>query len=170
MGLPFSCRIASMICSSNSCLRHADGVIGRSKRLEHIELSTKLGYLLLSSYLWTFLAVVFTVWSSKVYILPRACWWGPNKAEARPRLLGFAQRHFIWVLIIPEIQMTSSNGNVNLWQSGIGSRLTKVALLLLLLLLLLFRHSTKSPIAWLLHLIGNKAPAAVRDYGEVARA
>ncbi len=40
--------------------------------------------------------VVFTVWTAWIYILARAYWWGPYKAEAGPRLLGLAQhQHFI---------------------------------------------------------------------------
>ncbi len=31
------------------------------------------------------LAEVFTVWSSQIYILARARWWGSNKAETRLR-------------------------------------------------------------------------------------
>ncbi len=41
-------RIASMICSSNSCLRRPGGVIERSKQFGHAELSTLMGKLLLS--------------------------------------------------------------------------------------------------------------------------
>ncbi len=46
------------------------------------------------------LTVIFTVWLLWIYILARACWWGPSIAETRLRLLGVTQlHHFILGLV-----------------------------------------------------------------------
>ncbi len=44
------------------------------------------------------LILVFFVWSSLIYILARACWWGPSKADTGSRMLSFA-RYYNCIII-----------------------------------------------------------------------
>ncbi len=46
------------------------------------------------------LRVGLTVWSSWIYILARACWWCPNKAETGTHWLGFEHHHHFMSLCV----------------------------------------------------------------------
>ncbi len=78
----------------------------------------------------TVLTVVCSVWSSWIYILDRACWWGPIKAKTCPCLFCFSKlNHFFvnWLHIAREYERRLFLLVGSLWKKGFSQHAVRVS-------------------------------------------